>query len=107
MTVYQHVLPGMQADAARLFGDSRINSEAPDRARGPPIAQRSADTPLRFNAERFLMELVGVADGWLRHHATAAARWSSHSVSGWLSLDDDRGHLRCPSTGARPNEEFG
>jgi hypothetical protein len=31
--------------------DSRINSEAPDRARGRSIAQRSADTPPRFIAE--------------------------------------------------------
>jgi hypothetical protein len=31
--------------------NSRINSEAPERARGRPIAQRSADTPPRFIAE--------------------------------------------------------
>ena len=29
-----------------------------------------------------LMELVGDADGWLRHHSTAAARWSSHPRRG-------------------------
>jgi hypothetical protein len=32
-------------------GPAVINSEDPDRARGPPITQRSADTPPRFIAE--------------------------------------------------------
>jgi hypothetical protein len=34
-----------------LPSNSHINSEAPERARGLPIAQRTADTPPRFTAK--------------------------------------------------------
>jgi hypothetical protein len=44
-----------------LPSNSRINSEAPERARGPSIAQSSACTPPRFIAES-LFHFTGGSD---------------------------------------------